>query len=562
MGDKMYKNGTENTQNEKVVIPTAKIPTADIPNSDIMDIDIPKPGHARVSANAPLTGSESAESSKEKSKEASFRNVNLPKIENEMLARILKLVVIFLAIAFVMYLIIPVNGKRGLDDAGVQNEQSAGDEIVNSNNDNSNNEDSNNTSLIGNTDASVEEEEIDLSNKTDDEIAEIVTQRVIESQNTVSETAAPASDFTYEQRNGCIYITKYNGLGEELEIPAVIDGVNVCGISGHAFAENIYLKKVVLPDTILYIDGTAFENAQKLEEVVCSANLTIVGDNAFRGCSALKSFVCKGGGESSLRFIGVDVFAGCTSLQHVEIQTDIYKRFEFGVRCFKECTALETITVNGARLEQVDLKEEVFYGCTGITEIPFSEKIVNMGRYAFSNCSNLTHIELPNVVGVDRGAFENCTSLTAFHVPATAAYVGDYAFQNCTSLSTVTFEDGASTREEGNTICVQAFCNTAITEVEIPSSYTRVQFKAFGDCPNFKKFVWHNSGKNVLNQILEENTFEGNANLTEVYLPGTLKEVGRGWENYPNTVVIYALEGSVGHTLAVEKGYNWQPWTE
>lgn len=537
--------------NQKNSIPKANIPTATIGG-----------GAASDAAPKDSFGNIEKENDSKATVQKGSKQFNKVVSKNDTVSKIIKIGAFILGIYLVISIFIPNPKNEELDKSQIQNEQSAGDESVNSNNENSNNEDSDDSGLVGNEDSSTEEEEVDLTNKTDDEIAEIVAEKVKKSPNTVSQTAAPALDFTYEQRDGCIYITKYNGVAEELEVPAVIDGVNVCGISGHAFAENIYLKKVILPDTILYIDGTAFENAQKLEEVVCSANLTIVGDNAFRGCSALKSFVCKGGGESSLRFIGVDVFEGCISLQHVEIQTDVYKRFEFGVRCFKECTALETITVNGARLEQVDLKEEVFYGCTGITEIPFSEKIVNMGRYAFANCSNLTHIELPNVVGVDRGAFENCTSLTSFHVPATAAYVGDYAFQNCTSLSTLTFEDGASTREEGHAIGVQTFCNTAITEVEIPSAYTNVDYKAFAECPNLTKFIWHNSGKNTLNQVLGGDMFEGDTSLIEAYLPGTLKEVGHAYGTYPDTVTIYAMEGSVGHTYAVEKGYNWQPWTE
>ena len=57
--------------------------------------------------------------------------------------------------------------------------------------------------------------------------------------------------------------------------------------------------------------------------------------------------------------------------------------------------------------------ESAFSGCTGLTSITLPNSITSIGSKAFSGCTGLTSITLPNsVTTIGRGAFKGCIGLT------------------------------------------------------------------------------------------------------------------------------------------------------
>ncbi len=402
-----------------------------------------------------------------------------------------------------------------------------------------------------------------LENKTDDELGELLAQKVKEMEVEISETATSASEFTYtENQDGTLTINKYVGLAENVEIPGMIDGKKVCYIGRESFVDNVYLKKVILPDTILSIDYRAFANCAKLEEVVAGKNLAYVGEKVFEKCVTLKNFNCSGD-INSIRTIENQAFFECANLQNVNITSNSYVKITIGKDVFKNCTSLKEVDITGERVQEIELKEGTFNGCKQLVSVPFTDKVVTLGRWVFGNCENLNNIQLPKVTSLPRETFVNCKSLNTFTISSTVQAIDSGAFMNCTSLEKVVFDEvSLNAEDQGRHIGDDAFKNTAIKEVEIPGGYTHVGNTAFADCSALYKFVWHSSNSNVLRQTMGKNVFASSLQLKEIYLSKTFESVGQWDTRVTSNFTVYAIEGSAGQAFATEKGYPWSEWTE
>lgn len=416
---------------------------------------------------------------------------------------------------------------------------------------------------------------INESTMTDEELLQAKEAAIDEIEVELSSTASPVSDFTYEvvdYMNGgkVIEIVKYNGTDEIVEIPAVIDGKNVAYIRAGAFADNFLIKKVIMPDTIWKIhDGSivglfqspgAFTGCENLEEVVLSKNLTHIGNGAFFKCTSLKSVQIEGGELSSLQTISDYAFSACYALESITIQTDTYRELKIGQGAFGGDTVLNDIRINGERLESIVLGGQAFQDCTSLEGLPFTDKITTIGDSAFKNCVSLNGISLPNVTNIPADTFRDCIGLTNFEISNKVTGIENYAFAGCTNLSTVTFEALPEGEEAtGRYIREYVFSGCKIVDIEIPGCYEQIGQFAFGDCEQLTKFVWH-AGNGGINQNIDGNMLGNSVNLSEIYLPKTVKQ----FEvlNIPSSCTIYAAENSAGYSYAMANNLTWSTWTE
>ena len=67
-----------------------------------------------------------------------------------------------------------------------------------------------------------------------------------------------------------------------------------------------------------------------------------------------------------------------------------------------------------------------------------NDVLTTVGSYAFSSCSSLTSIDLPNVTTIGSYAFYGCSSLTSINLPKVTT-VKSSAFGNCRSLKEIHF---------------------------------------------------------------------------------------------------------------------------
>ena len=102
------------------------------------------------------------------------------------------------------------------------------------------------------------------------------------------------------------------------------------------------------------------------------------------------------------------------------------------------------------RLDEENLTAEViqkkgYEGDFIIPEIVVFKKVAyrvaSIGRSAFSGCSSLTSIVIPeSVKSIGYKAFDGCKSLTSIVIPDSVTSIGGSAFIGCKSLTKITFQ--------------------------------------------------------------------------------------------------------------------------
>ena len=108
-------------------------------------------------------------------------------------------------------------------------------------------------------------------------------------------------------------------------------------------------------------------------------------------------------------------------------------------------TIPETVTYNGNTYNVIGIGKDAFSGCTYLTSVTIPNSIITIGNYAFYDCSSLTSITIPNsVVTIGSNAFYDCSSLTSITIPNSVVTIGKYAFFNCTSLTVATLGEGVT----------------------------------------------------------------------------------------------------------------------
>ena len=119
-----------------------------------------------------------------------------------------------------------------------------------------------------------------------------------------------------------------------------------------------------------------------------------------------------------------------------------------------------------------------FSGCTGLTSIDIPNNVTSIGGSAFSGCSGLTSVSIGNgVTSIGGSAFYGCTGLTSVSIGNGVTRIGDYAFQGCTSLTSIDIPNSVTSIGGG------AFLGcTSLTSIDIPDDVTSIGWSAFSDC--------------------------------------------------------------------------------
>lgn len=89
-------------------------------------------------------------------------------------------------------------------------------------------------------------------------------------------------------------------------------------------------------------------------------------------------------------------------------------------------------------IEVIGIGDFAFSDCTSLKIINIPESVTSIGKSAFSGCKSLKDITIPNsVTDIGDCAFAACTSLESISIPNSVINVGDQLFNGCKKLNDV-----------------------------------------------------------------------------------------------------------------------------
>ena len=189
-------------------------------------------------------------------------------------------------------------------------------------------------------------------------------------------------------------------------------------------------------------------------------------------------------------------------------------------------TIPETVTSGDTIYSVKSVGYWAFSGCSGLTSITIPNSVTSIGNFAFENCSGLTSVTIPNsVTSIGDYAFSECTSLTSITIPNSVTSIDDYAFSGCSGLTSIQVETGNTTydsRDNCNAI-IETATNTLIAGCQnttIPNSVTSIGADAFFGCTNMTSITIPESVTSI-----GSSAFEGCSGLTSFTIPNVLTTI-------------------------------------
>ena len=347
--------------------------------------------------------------------------------------------------------------------------------------------------------------------------------------------------------------------------------------SSNASLKDIFgsqVKEYIVGNDVQSIGQYAFYNCSELTSITIGNGVTSISWNAFRACNALSSLTVSANNPkydsrencnaiietatntlvvgyknsvipNSITCIGNNAFRDCSDLPSITLGNSVTS---IGDGAFNGCSGLTKVTINSNEIVSKDYSTSSplrhIFG-NQVKEYILGDEVQSIGQYAFSGCSGLPSITIPNsVTSIGDYAFQGC-KLTTVTINSNAIMskdyksnaslkdifgsqvleyiigdevqsIGQYAFYGCSGLPSITIPN--SVTSIGNSAFYHC---TGLTSITIPNSVTSIGQIAFSDCSGLTSITLGNSVTSI-----GDYAFSGCSRLPSITIPNSVTSIG------------------------------------
>lgn len=306
--------------------------------------------------------------------------------------------------------------------------------------------------------------------------------------------------------------------------------INCETIGDEAFSGCDSLTDITLRNSVKTLGDKVFYTCKNLENVEIPSTVTDIGEKTFYSCPKLKEAVIRAG------TVKKDTLYNCPALTTLIISDNATLDASFTARNAYASGTLETVKIGKG-----EIGDSAFSNCTNLTTVELGDGVTKIGTNAFIRCTQISSITIGSrVSSIGKNAFNGCTALTNANIGS--GTIGANAFQDCSRLASVTLGDGVTS------IGQNAFLRcTALTSMNIGSSVKTIESYAFSGCSALEEVTISaaqigNQAFRSANALKKVTLGDGVENIPA----GAFSSCGMGDRNNPGQLFLKAGDWTCG----------------
>ena len=306
--------------------------------------------------------------------------------------------------------------------------------------------------------------------------------------------------------------------------------INCETIGDEAFSGCDSLTDITLRNSVKTLGDKVFYTCKNLENVEIPSTVTDIGEKTFYSCPKLKEAVIRAG------TVKKDTLYNCPALTTLIISDNATLDASFTARNAYAYGTLETVKIGKG-----EIGDSAFSNCTNLTTVELGDGVTQIGTNAFIRCTQISSITIGSrVSSIGKNAFNGCTALTNANIGSGA--IGANAFQDCSRLANVTLGDGVTS------IGANAFLRCeALTSMNIGSSVKTIESYAFSGCSALEEVTISaaqigNQAFRSANALKKVTLGDGVENIPA----GAFSSCGMGDRNNPGQLFLKAGDWTCG----------------